>query len=486
MASTTFVDGETLVVADWLNDVNDAVYGGITTTLNVPSVYATIQAALDYIEDKTISAGSTVTIQVADGTYNLSAGLTINHPQGSLIRLVGNETTPANVVLSVAGAGFDCLTVSNGHTLGYLNGFKFYKTVKALAADNTTAILANNGATIICGDDIVVDNWYYGIAARNGSTIECDYAQVDHSGDVGIWAFCGSFVQCRNAVSNNAIDVANNLGFGIQAEYGSSVDCQSASATGCRIAGIAALSNSHVRSLSSTTSTNTGSGLLARDGGTIEAHGATSSSNTRYGIESIADGHTYYSSITTSGNTISNHAPKAYFDNTEALGARIVSDDGDFRIDSSGAYSIYFNTSGGAQFGIGHLASATSYLTAIGSTVGAPHVVASGAASNIDAGVRGKGTGSIFLGQNQTNYVRINPKGTGVSPVIAPEGETNLDLNIEGKGSGVVQVPASTTTRSSLRVPHGTAPSSPVNGDMWTTTAGLYVRINGATVGPLS
>ncbi len=39
---------------------------------------------------------------------------------------------------------------------------------------------------------------------------------------------------------------------------------------------------------------------------------------------------------------------------------------------------------------------------------------------------------------------------------------------------------------SSLRMAHGSAPSSPVNGDMWTTTAGLFVRINGATVGPLS
>jgi hypothetical protein len=45
---------------------------------------------------------------------------------------------------------------------------------------------------------------------------------------------------------------------------------------------------------------------------------------------------------------------------------------------------------------------------------------------------------------------------------------------------------ASTTNRASIRLPHGTAPTTPVNGDMWTTTAGLYVRINGVTVGPLS
>jgi hypothetical protein len=37
-----------------------------------------------------------------------------------------------------------------------------------------------------------------------------------------------------------------------------------------------------------------------------------------------------------------------------------------------------------------------------------------------------------------------------------------------------------------LRIPHGSAPTSPVDGDMWTTTSGLFVRVNGVTVGPLS
>jgi hypothetical protein len=51
---------------------------------------------------------------------------------------------------------------------------------------------------------------------------------------------------------------------------------------------------------------------------------------------------------------------------------------------------------------------------------------------------------------------------------------------------GTVIAPAATTALAPMRIPHGTAPTSPVNGDMWTTTAGLFVRINGVTVGPLS
>jgi hypothetical protein len=40
---------------------------------------------------------------------------------------------------------------------------------------------------------------------------------------------------------------------------------------------------------------------------------------------------------------------------------------------------------------------------------------------------------------------------------------------------------ASATGTAGLRLPHGAAPTSPVDGDMWTTTAGLFVRINGVT-----
>jgi hypothetical protein len=40
---------------------------------------------------------------------------------------------------------------------------------------------------------------------------------------------------------------------------------------------------------------------------------------------------------------------------------------------------------------------------------------------------------------------------------------------------------ASATTGAGLNAPHGTAPTTPVNGDIWTTTAGLYGYINGAT-----
>ena len=52
------------------------------------------------------------------------------------------------------------------------------------------------------------------------------------------------------------------------------------------------------------------------------------------------------------------------------------------------------------------------------------------------------------------------------------------------EGSTIIS-PAATTSFASLRIPHGTAPSSPINGDIWSTTTGVFARVNGSTVGPL-
>lgn len=46
-------------------------------------------------------------------------------------------------------------------------------------------------------------------------------------------------------------------------------------------------------------------------------------------------------------------------------------------------------------------------------------------------------------------------------------------------------LPAGTTSIASLRAPHGSAPTSPVDGDIWTTSAGMFIQINGVTYGPL-
>jgi hypothetical protein len=47
--------------------------------------------------------------------------------------------------------------------------------------------------------------------------------------------------------------------------------------------------------------------------------------------------------------------------------------------------------------------------------------------------------------------------------------------------TALVLTAATATGSAGFRMPHGTAPTTPVDGDLWTTTAGMFVRINGVT-----
>ena len=69
-------------------------------------------------------------------------------------------------------------------------------------------------------------------------------------------------------------------------------------------------------------------------------------------------------------------------------------------------------------------------------------------------------------GQTMLNYVPLNLAG--------------------GTMTGELTTVASATGTAGLNLPAGVAPTAPVNGDLWSTTAGLFARINGATVGPLA
>jgi len=68
-----------------------------------------------------------------------------------------------------------------------------------------------------------------------------------------------------------------------------------------------------------------------------------------------------------------------------------------------------------------------------------------------------------------TNKTLTSPTLTLAGVGIATSASTNL--NILG----------STTTVSSLRIIPGVAPTSPVNGDVWSTSAGAFIRINNTT-----
>jgi hypothetical protein len=85
----------------------------------------------------------------------------------------------------------------------------------------------------------------------------------------------------------------------------------------------------------------------------------------------------------------------------------------------------------------------------------------------------GTASNADFLDNLDSTYFRNAANLTGTA-------------SLSGTFSGVFSSNASTTGSASINLPHGTAPTSPVDGDLWTTNSGLYVQISGSSIGPLT
>lgn len=96
-------------------------------------------------------------------------------------------------------------------------------------------------------------------------------------------------------------------------------------------------------------------------------------------------------------------------------------------------------------------------------------------------------TGTVVL-PSTTSIGTVSSTELGYVDGVTSSIQTQLDARLAKAGgtmTGTIVAVTPTTSLASLNLPHGVAPSAPTNGDVWTTTAGVYVRVNGSTVGPL-
>lgn len=131
------------------------------------------------------------------------------------------------------------------------------------------------------------------------------------------------------------------------------------------------------------------------------------------------------------------------------------------------------------------------------------HLQSSVAASRPAAGVAGRvwlSTDTLVLGyDNGVSWAGLayaasthahawgditSGKPTTLAGYGITDGVNVVNPTTSGTGThtgGKVTFAATAAGYASVNLPHGTAPSSPANGDLWTTTAGLFARINGVS-----
>ena len=90
-------------------------------------------------------------------------------------------------------------------------------------------------------------------------------------------------------------------------------------------------------------------------------------------------------------------------------------------------------------------------------------------------------TGNVTITTNSANPALVITQD-GAGDIIQFKDVTSDTTYAFIDANGKVSTIASTTTNAGFNVPHATAaPTSPVNGDIWTTTSGLFMRQNGST-----
>lgn len=113
-----------------------------------------------------------------------------------------------------------------------------------------------------------------------------------------------------------------------------------------------------------------------------------------------------------------------------------------------------------------------------------------GASTSQITGAAGNMTILSGTGASRTMILQTTTAGSAATTALTLGADQSATIAGNGavagasvsSSSGFV-FPVGTTALSSFRIPHGAAPTSPVNGDFWTTSAGgLFGRINGATI----
>ncbi len=266
------------------------------TLLLVPSRFSSINAALDFAVNARIDGDTTVTIQVADGTYKYgTTSIVANHPDGARLRLRGNPSNPASCKITW-DSYHSGIVVSDGHRLGLVEGFELigqgdrvvppFTTGPSLypPSNNGDGIGAYYGATVSVRN-CIVRKWLHGVTAWGGSHVDVFDTTATNCWDSGLFGYNNSSLYARNCVADNNTD-NDGLGYGIILEGASSGFLQNCSATGNRIAGVYANDGSCVVMRRCTVRRN-GDGILLR-AATMEGDTNKVSENRDGGVHFVA------------------------------------------------------------------------------------------------------------------------------------------------------------------------------------------------------
>ncbi|WP_265822411.1 right-handed parallel beta-helix repeat-containing protein [Geovibrio ferrireducens] len=181
-------------------------------TLNVPSDYADINEALNYLASFRIKNTATVTIQVADGVYTYTETILVNHPDAQFIRIIGNESDPD--ACEIKNPLQTYIILVERCNLGYLGGFKLNGAADPVNYPEGVGVERRGlrvffNASAIIGNMSVV-NCHYGIQVYMSSVIRGTNVALNFN------SYSGAIIQHNStALFDGSCSFSNNSFAGV-------------------------------------------------------------------------------------------------------------------------------------------------------------------------------------------------------------------------------------------------------------------------------
>jgi hypothetical protein len=485
MPSTNFIPNVTVIEADWLNEVNTAVFDAAAETPNTAPITA-VKKFAESISLKDFGAigngvtNDTTAVTAAEtnlpvyaplGTYltTFANPLSLSGTQYGFGRIKTADTnlsapnfTIATAAPSSLGNEASILTAFNGDLTKSQNPTSQLISGVATLGQPTTGYKYTPELTPYYTYLRNTSGWNQATANNVGRTAATVFrTRIEQAGQGDVMCYNGS-VNVSGAKAGATSFLANPAGALFAGDVATSQNgtyCNPAewncSDNGYDVAAIGLVNNF-------TRTNNTGAlnvvwmGYRAQSVGTVACDSFVSASGLwNNGLDLVtANFGTNQSAISLAASQ------RIYFNNTATpTGGSGVA----WVTNNYGGEYVSYNASLGLttfygdntpQFAVGKTASSVNYIAANGSPTGVgPQLRATGTDTNINLGFTTKGTGRYFFYSNTTspqfsiagsvttavNYVTASGAATGVAPNLTASGpDTDIDIKLNAKGTGVV------------------------------------------------
>lgn len=221
--------------------------GDLRSTLTIPvgpsGVFPTLRIASEYLHDRRIDRGITVTLQRENDTNILLESLYWTHPDGESVNIIGNPANKFSVQFLIDRAvEEEFIKLDNGGRIGLINHMVIrsndWISPGVWTEEKSYGILNTNGAVTL-GGNLLIQKCYYGVKTENtGSFTELlSGGRIEDAGDVGIHFFNGASGVVTGWTVAGVKDITDNLGYGILTELGASARFYSMTMEYCNKAG---------------------------------------------------------------------------------------------------------------------------------------------------------------------------------------------------------------------------------------------------------